>query len=157
MTAISFNANWRPGDNFQVAKAVKSMFAGFLPEGCLETALATCRFCFQGPKSVGKTGKPKNWGHWVRTRMQSAGIFPDGFGQNWRFAVQREGRDWISFDCHQIASDILAFVGITINDVYDKYGKPGQGEKYIVDLATIIREIAPDCLSDMPTTATAVA
>ncbi|KKK49805.1 hypothetical protein LCGC14_3131340, partial [marine sediment metagenome] len=30
-------------------------------------------------------------------------------------------------------------------------------EKYIVDLATIIREIAPDCLSDMPTTATAVA
>ena len=154
-TAISFNARWRLGDNFRIADVIKDLFADFLPADCLATALATCRFCFQGPKSVGATGKKKNWGHWVRTRMQSSGNFPNGFGVNRDYACQRQGNQWVSLDSHEVVAQMLAHVGLTLEDVYNRYGRPEQGEKYVVDLITIIRDMAPDCLTGMPAVAVA--
>jgi hypothetical protein len=132
---VDFNTKWRAVGNYKMARKMKTIFAGFLPDACLETALATCRFCFQAPKSVG--GKKKNWGHWVRTRMQTGGNIPIGIGG---YAVQRQSREWISFDAHQAVTEILEYLGLTLDDVYDMYGKPAEGCKYVVDLTTIVRE-----------------
>lgn len=151
MATAASKTNWRPGDNFRIATAIKSLFAGFLPADCLELALATCRFCFQGPESVGATGKKKNWGYWIRTSMQTSGRFPEGFGKDREYACHRQGRQWVSLDCHEVVSRILGHIGLTIDDVYDEYGKPEQGERYFVDLAAIVRQLAPDCLTDTQT------
>jgi len=127
---------WRPAQNFELAQEIKGIFKGFLPDHVLEAAIATCRFEFQGPESVGL--QSKNWGEWIRTNIQTFGNIPNGYGQVGPISCQRK-HWWLSFDSRQIVEDILSYIDLTIDDVYEAFGKPELGEKYTVDLCEIIK------------------
>jgi hypothetical protein len=120
-----------------------------IPTHCLQTAAATCRFTFQGPRSVGTDKAGKNWGEWIRTRIQSPA--PSLHGLTW----QTTNDQWSSGDGHDNADLILGCFDLSTADVFDQWGQPTQGEKYELDLLTIVETLRPamiaaDAMMDDP-------
>ena len=138
---------WRKRENWEWAKEWASLLHDLLPEEACEAALATCRITLQGPKSVGEENK--NWGRWIRMRMQTGGNIPRGIQ-----TVQRGNRNWISTDSHAATNVILECFGLTLDDVFNHYGEPEEGQVIPLDLCTVIQAVAPDFAA---TAATAVA
>lgn len=111
------------------AKEWAELFESILPADVCETAMATCQFVIQGPESVG--AKAKNWGKWIRTQMQTYGHLPCGVH------AQIKG-NWISSDSHDAANVILGCMDLTMDDVYDAFVVPGEGEKFTVSLHDVV-------------------
>lgn len=127
----------RPSRYFRIADQVGNRLESILPPIVCSMAVASCKFTVQGPKSVGEAGK--NWGRWVRTRLQAGGYRPElGIWQGERI---------ISADSHEAADLILDPLGISIYDVIDHYGEPMVGVKYDVDLVDVIEALAPELLT----------
>jgi hypothetical protein len=118
---------WTNARYYNWAEQWKSLFDDILPADVQEAAMATCRFTLQAPKSVGRNAK--NWGRWIRMRMQTFGRKPQV-----NTAVQTLGSGWISTDSHEAANAILGCFGVTLDDVYDAYGKPEEGQKVEISL-----------------------
>lgn len=137
---------WRKSKNWAWAKANVALLDIF-PIHVREAALATCQFVFQAPESVGDVRK--NWGKWVRTRLQTFGHKPAGL-TGVVTGVQKNG-DWIGMDSTAGANLILKCFGLSVDAIYDAYGSPGFGGKYTLDLCEIVTRLAPD----QPTTVAA--
>lgn len=135
----------RPGRNFRIAAQVKGRFVSLMDEQTIVTAIATCRIHIQGAKSTVARGK--NWGNWVRTRMQTFGGRITGYnpGKDYKLALQGQ---WASFNCERILSDLLFCLGdkITVQNFYDFYGEPEKGKIYVVDFVDVIANLAPELL-----------
>lgn len=127
-------SGFRPRTYWEWAAENADKLAGLLPLHVCNAALATCRITLQGPKSVGEKGK--NWGRWIRMRMQTLGYRPGGIE-----TVQSAGM-WQRTDSHDAANAVLACFGLSLDDVFAKYGEPGEGEKRILDLHTIVHDLA---------------
>lgn len=140
--------NWRSRRHWEWAETWASLFYGMLPKHVCNAAMATCRITLQGPQSVGQ--QAKNWGRWIRMRMQTFGHIPDGL----RTAAQRQ-HHWIATDSHTAAEQILACFGLSLDDVFAHYGKPAEGEKMTIDLIDLVTSLAPDF--ELPTSTVAVA
>jgi len=132
---------WRPGRHFRIASLLADAFTNLIPKDVAETAIATCRITVQGPKAVGTERRGKNWGEWIRTRMQTFGRTIQGYGNEGDPAVQSSGH-WKSFDNHQIVADLLDCMGFTMDDFWNEYGHPSEGEKYVVDLPDLLCRLA---------------
>lgn len=126
----------RKRQDWKWAKQHASLFNGILPEHVREAAMATCRITLQGPKSVGKTAK--NWGRWIRMRMQTFGHAPTGIG-----TVQIMS-NWIGTDSHDAVNAILECFELSLDDVFDRYGEPEQGQTRQLNLCELVTAIAPD-------------
>lgn len=127
---------WRTRRYWDWAKENANLFHGILPEHVCEAALATCRITLQGPKSVGETAK--NWGQWIRMRMQTFGHVPHQIAT----AVQQHYH-WISTDSYEAVDVILDCFDLTLDDVFDHYGEPREGETRTLDLCEIVTTVAP--------------
>lgn len=119
------------------AQQIENLFESlFEDHNWRSTAIATCRFVFHGPKSVRANDK-----NWVNTIIQTGGQFPSGYGSVRNFSCHRTHNTWVSLKCHEIVSDILQRVGLTIDDVYEEYGTPSVGCKYELKLIDIVRQL----------------
>lgn len=110
-----------------------------LPPNVARQAIASCYFVIQSPNSVGINAR--NWGKWVRTC-----IFAPGGDIPLRAHVWHRSGNWLRGDSAAAANAILAYFGVTIEDVKQRYGEPVEGSKYKVRLSTIIADMIPDLL-----------
>jgi hypothetical protein len=137
---MSKRSLWRPAKNWEIAKEVACLLDGILPAEVCSSAIATCQFTIQAPNSVGAT--KKNWGEWVRTRLQTFGQKLNGLAA----ATQSNG-NWLSFDSREAANIILGAFGLSLDSIYEAYGMPEEGQKMTLDLPSIIQRLAPEFLS----------
>jgi hypothetical protein len=106
------------------------------PLDVCETVALSCAFTVQGPKSVGQ--KSQNWGRWVRTSICCYGFVPPSRQTVWQ---QRGGKDWLTADSHDAANMILGLFGLDMDDVYNFYGCPVPGQKYVVKLSQVVHDM----------------
>ena len=107
----------------------------FVPYNVARELIATAHFQIQGRNSVGTKG---NWGLWIRTCL-----FTDGMPLNDGLTWQDNHWKWKSADSIEAANSILRCFDVSVDQVFDKYGMPANGEKYSKTLVEIIRDIAP--------------
>lgn len=130
----------RSARHFTFGDRCGHLMRSLLPLPFCAAAAATCRFTIQGPESVGESGK--NWGQWIRTRIQTNG--ERIFGATWQGNI---GRKWISADSERAANQILGcFAGITTDEIFAHFGVPNIGEKYDIDLLDVVTALRPGLL-----------
>lgn len=139
---------WRKERFWDWAEENASLFEGLLPKHVCNAAMATCRLTLQGPNSVGQGAK--NWGQWIRMRMQTFGHVPNGLA-----AAVQKAHHWISTDSHEAANVVLGCFGLSLDDVFSHYGIPEEGETYALDLCDLVTTIAPDFVTEGATMAVA--
>lgn len=122
---------WRHRKYWDWSKENASLFHSILPEHVCEAAMATCRFQLRGLGSHGN-----KWGNGFLTFMQTFGFKPTGLTND----VQIR-HHWIELDAHNSANLILGCFGLTVDDVYNHYGKPEKGERLDLDLHNIVSEL----------------
>jgi len=132
----------RSRKNFQLASRLTEVRYPGLPLSVAKTVVATCRFCVQGPESVGQSAK--NWGQWVRTRIQTHGYRP-------RLSVWQGTGGWLTGDSQDCANYVLEPFNLTIQDVFDYFGQPTIGKTYMVDLVDIVQALRPELVADEAT------
>ena len=130
-------SGWRKRGQWDWTKEWASLFHSILPEHVCEAAMATCCITFQGPESVGN--RAKNWGQWIRMRMQTFGQTPYHLAA----AVQRSGH-WISTDSREAVTVILGCFDLTLDNVFAYFGEPDEGEKWTLDLCNIVTTLDAD-------------
>lgn len=125
---------WRSTAAWDWAKKNANLLHDILPEHVCEAAAATCRITLQGPESVGD--KAKNWGQWIRMRMQTFGHTPFHLSA----AVQQD-HHWISTDSREAVNVVLDCFGLTLDDVFAHYGEPEEGEIRTIDLYDVVTDL----------------
>ena len=128
---------WRRKRDWTWAKQWGSLFKGILPDHVCEAAMATCTITLQGPESVGR--RAKNWGQWIRMRMQTFGHIPNHLS-----AAVQKSREGISTDSREAVEVILDCFGLTLDDVFSYYGVPETGEKMTLNLCDIVARLDAD-------------
>jgi len=130
-------AYWTFGD------VVAGYFSDILPDSICATAAATCRFQLRGKFANGNI-----WGLGVITMMMTYRHRPVGTGLPHQPAVQYQ-HNFIQLTSDDAANVVLGCFGLTINDVMDKFGHPGEHESYWVDLKTVVETLCPSLLQDV--------
>ena len=124
--------------HFRIADQIGHLLEKVLPKIACSAAIVSCRFTIQGPESVGQ--KSRNWGRWIRTRLNTFGHRPSI--DIW------QGKHVLSGDGHSNANVILNCFGLSINQVLDHYGIPKHGEMYHLTLIEVIETLAKDLVLD---------
>jgi len=117
-------SKWGKAEHWNWAKQWKGRFEDIFPSSVCEAAMATCRFTVLGKNANGNV-----YGRGFRSFMQSFGEKPVGLIDD----IQVRG-SWIELDAHNSANLILGCFGLTVDDVYDTFGKPCEGEQMEVSL-----------------------
>ena len=118
------------------AKEWASLLDGMLPATVCEAALATCRITLRDKDAKAAGGA---WGFAVLTSMQTFGHEPTGIPTQIRNA-----HNWVTLQAAEAADIVLGCFGLTLQDVIDRFGMPGQGEKVEYDLCDVVTALAPD-------------
>lgn len=127
----------RPAKYFDFGAQCVGRMSDILPESVAATAAATCRFQLRGLNANGN-----EWGYGVIVTLQTYGNAPIGLGGVNQPAVHYHG-DWIETGSHEAANVILGCFGLTIIDVYARFGKPTEGERILLDLFEIVQALTP--------------
>ena len=122
---------WRKKRYWEWAKEWASLFHKILPEHVCEAAMATCRFVI-----LGKNANGNEYGKGFRSFLQTFGNTPTGLVND----VQIR-HHWIELDAHDSANLILGCFGLSVDDVYDYFGEPKEGDKLELDLHDIVTKL----------------
>ena len=141
---------WRPGKYWRLADKYAAELLTCLPGHVRAASMATCRFELRGLNANGN-----DWGVGVVTRFQSFGEMPDGTGHGGQPCCQ-VNRNWSELDSHEGADIILGCFGLSIDDVYDRFGRPITGERKRYDLYDLLAAMMPDMIDETITTAPTV-
>jgi len=139
-THIAFKAKTYTRYNLDFGKAAGCLIE-FLSATDAETAAATCRFAIQGPRSVGTKQSGKNWGEWIRTRIQS---WAKPNNDVW----QSHPNGWFSGDGHSNANALLACFDLSLEDVFAEWGRPVKGQRYYLTLQEIVERLQPTLVGE---------
>lgn len=135
--------------HFNFADAVGSRLESVLPSVACSAAAATCRIQLMGWRKGNHNGnsvrdsgeKPfKGKGRWVHTSLQTFGHCPSA-----RFRSAPTSQ-WAYADSFEAANDILDCFNISMLDIIDHYGNPGEDERMEWDLMELVETLAPDLL-----------
>lgn len=104
-----------------------------LPTEACPTAAATCQVYLHGLNTNGN-----EWGNGARAWLQTRGHALQGMTN-----CYHQRRDWVEVDSHASVDALLSCFDITLDEVYDEWGKPKAGEKLTLDLYCIVNTLRP--------------
>jgi hypothetical protein len=143
MTTLWSKPNSRPASYWAFGDVAGGYLSDILPDAVCSTAAATCRFQLRGKYANGNT-----WGLGVITSMMTYRNRPRGTGLPNQPAVQYR-HNFIELTADDGANVVLDCFGLTITDVMDRFGHPGEHESYWVDLKTVIETLCPSLLQEV--------
>ena len=133
-TIMRMRKNSRPTEYWNIAKMYAKNIQHLFVENA-ESVIATTSFVFQGPHSVGIANDLRggNWGHWVRTKLQSHGENP------WHDIACTIVRGWTSYDSYEVPKRLLDCFDLTLRDIDRLFGLPVNGQISYLDLPVILK------------------
>lgn len=139
----------RSSRHFNFADTVGLRLEAVLPTVACRAAAATCRIKLMGWRKGNHNGESLRdtrekpfigKGRWVHTSLQTFGHCPSA-----RFRSAPTGK-WAYGDSFEAANDILDCFNISMLDIIDHYGDPGEDERMEWDLMELVETLAPDLL-----------
>lgn len=138
--------------HFNFADAVGLRLEAIIPAEYCRAAAATCRIQLMGWRKGIHNGQSvrdsrdrpfRGKGRWVRTSLQTFGHCPSA-----RFRCAPTGK-WAFGDSFDAADAILDCFDISMADIIDHYGEPGEHERMEWDLMELVETLAPNLLVGM--------
>ncbi len=136
-------ANWRSRRHFDFGDEFGYMLNEVLPAKVASVAAATCRIEIRGKHgNRSDENRHKGYGEAVYLSLQTHGADIKGLCS----ASAKMGK-FIRTTSNEAADLVLGCFGLTIDDVREQFGRPGDYESRWFDLSDVVQKLAPELLS----------
>lgn len=143
MSEVNAKKSWRPAAYWRLADKFAGELFDFLPASVRSAAMATCRFHFRGKESH-RNGA---YAMAVHTEMQTFGHCPNGCSGGSEPACQ-ERHHWVQLTSKRAADMILDHFGLTLEEVFSRFGKPNKMSEIKLSLYEILDALVPNMIDD---------